>query len=35
VFPEWTMRRGEFVYRREDGAERFADGGGRNVRASE
>jgi dihydroorotase len=33
VFPEWTMRRGEFVYRREDDEETFADGGGRNVRA--
>ncbi len=31
VFPEWTMRRGETVYRRDRDA--FADGGGQNVRA--
>ena len=31
VFPEWTMRRGEVVYRRDSDA--FADGGGHNVRA--
>ncbi|WP_254542802.1 dihydroorotase [Halomarina pelagica] len=34
VFPEWTMVRGEFVYRR-DGGERFGEAIGENVRTRE
>jgi dihydroorotase len=32
VFPEWTMVRGELVYERTDGDERFGDAVGENVR---
>ncbi|WP_254536799.1 dihydroorotase [Halomarina litorea] len=35
VFPEWTMVRGEVVYRREGDEETFGDPVGRNVRAGE